>query len=90
MKEVKLKMNELLKYQTIKEIVDHNSNKNRAIVDLGLSRRQIDRLIINYKENGKSGFVHGNRSKKPVNTFHKLISDNIILLYNTKYQDFNF
>ncbi len=83
-------MNELEKYNVIKELVDHKGNKKRASLKLNLSVRQIDRLIIKYKEKGKSGFIHGNRSKKPVNTIDKTISDNIILLYNTKYYDFNF
>ena len=90
MKEVKLRMNEQEKYEVIKELVDHNGNKNRASKKLGISRRQIDRLIIIYKEKGKSGFIHGNRSKKPVNTLDKSISEDIILLYRNKYYDFNF
>ena len=67
-------MNELEKYKVIKELVDHNGNKNRASKKLGLSRRQIDRLIIIYKEKGKSGFVHGKKKKKPANTLYKSIS----------------
>lgn len=83
-------MNELIKYGVIKELVDHNGNKNRASEKLGISRRQIDRLIITYKEKGKSGFVHGNRGKCPIKTLDKSISDDIILLYKNKYQDWNF
>ena len=64
MRKVELRMNELLKYETIKELIDHNGNKNRAAQKLGISRRQVDRLIIIYKEKGKSGFVHGNRGHK--------------------------
>ena len=90
MRKVELRMNEQEKYEVIKELVDHNGNKNRASKKLGLSRRQIDRLIIIYKEKGKSGFVHGNRSKKPIHTKDKSISEDIILLYKTKYYDFNF
>lgn len=90
MKEVKLRMNEQQKYETIKELVDHNGNKNRASKKLGISRRQVDRLIIKYKESGKNAFVHGNRSKKPVNALDKSLSNEIILLYTTKYQDWNF
>ena len=90
MRKVELKMNEKEKYEIIKELVDHNGNKNRASQKLGLSRRQINRLIIIYKEKGKSGFIHGNRSKKPVNTLDKSISEDIILLYKNKYYDFNF
>ena len=90
MKEVKLKMNEELKYKIIKEVVDHKLSKERASLILGISIRQVNRLVIIYKEKGKSGFVHGNRSKKPANTMDKSISDDIILLYKTKYQDWNF
>lgn len=90
MRKVELRMNEQEKYNVIKELVDHNGNKNRASKKLGLSRRQIDRLIIIYKEKGKSGFVHGNRGKCPTKTLDKSISNDIVLLYKTKYQGFNF
>ena len=90
MRKVELRMNEQEKYEVIKELVDHNGNKNRAGKKLGISRRQIDRLIIIYKEKGKAGFVHGNRTRKPVNALDKSISEDIILLYKTKYYDFNF
>ena len=90
MRKVELRMNEKIKYEVIKELVDHNGNKNRAAKKLGLSRRQIDRLIIKYKEKGKSAFVHGNRSRKPKSTLDKSISEDIILLYRNKYQGWNF
>ena len=90
MRKVELRMNEQEKYEVIKELVDHGGNKNRACKKLGISRRQVDRLIIIYKEKGKSGFVHGNRSRKPITTLDKSISEDIILLYNNKYQGFNF
>ena len=47
-------MKEQNKYEVIKEIVDHKDNKNRAKEKLGLSIRQINRLIKIYKEKGKS------------------------------------
>lgn len=83
-------MNEQEKYEVIKELVDHKGNKNRACERLGLSKRQVNRLIIIYKEKGKSGFVHGNRARKPVSTLDKSVSEDIILLYKNKYQDWNF
>ena len=90
MRKVELRMNEQEKYEVIKELVDHNGNKNRASKKLGISRRQVDRLIIKYKEKGKSGFVHGNRGHIPTKTLDKSISEDIILLYKNKYQDWNF
>ena len=90
MRKVELKMNEQEKYEVIKELVDHNGNKNRASNKLGISRRQIDRLIIKYKEGGKSAFVHGNRGHVPDKTWDKSLSEDIITLYKNKYYDFNF
>ena len=90
MRKVELRMNEQKKYEVIKELVNHKGNKNRVAIELGITRRQVDRLVNIYKEKGKSGFVHGNRSKKPKHTIDKRISEDIILLYRSKYQDFNF
>lgn len=90
MRKVELRMNELEKYNIIKTLVDHNGNKNTAAIKLHLSRRQIDRLIIKYKETGKSSFVHGNRGHIPTTALDKSISRNIILLYQNKYYDCNF
>ena len=82
-----LLLNELKKYDVIKELVDHNGNKKRAALKLGITERQVNRLIIKYKERGKQGFIHGNRDRKPATTLDKSLSENIILLYNTKYQE---
>jgi len=46
-------MNEYHKYSIIKNLVDNGGNKNNAAIKLNLSRRQINRLIIKYKEKGK-------------------------------------
>ena len=90
MKEVKLRMKEMEKYNVIKDFVEHGGNKNRVALKLGITRHQVNVLIRKYKEKGKSGFVHGNRSKKPAKTLDKHFSEDIILLYRNKYQGFNF
>lgn len=54
MRKVNLRMKELNKYEVIKEVVDHGGNKKRAAQKLGLTVRQINRLIKIYKEKGKS------------------------------------
>ncbi len=90
MRKVELRMKEQKKYEVIKELVDHKGNKTRASIELGISKRQVNRLINIYKEKGKSGFVHGNRGHIPTKALDKSISENIILLYKNKYYDFNF
>ena len=55
-----------------------------------LTLRHVNRLIILYKEKGKSGFVHGNRSRKPAKTLDSSLVNRVLFLYQTKYQGFNF
>ena len=90
MRKVELRMNEQAKYETIKEYVDHGGNKERVAHKLGISPRQVNRLIKIYKDKGKAGFVHGNRNRQPVNTLHRELTDKIVDLYSRKYQGFNF
>lgn len=53
-----------------------------------LSQKSIKILILRKRgiyEKSISGFVHGNRSRKPISTLDKSISDDIIILYKNKY-----
>lgn len=96
MRKVELRMNEEFKYQETKKLVENNGNKLRVAEKLGISVRQVNRLIIVYKEKGKEGFIHGNRSKTPVNKKAETLSNKIITLYIEKYKsesknvEFNF
>lgn len=90
MKRIELKMKENKKYETIKKLVETNGNKKRAMVELGLTIRQINRLIAGYKAHGKAFFVHGNRGKEPANKIDFDTKQKIIELYNSKYFDCNF
>ena len=65
MRKVNLRMNEKYKYDVIKKLVDNNGNKKRAALELNCTIRTIDRLIIKYKLEGKAGFIHKNRERKP-------------------------
>jgi len=85
----KLRMNELRKYHIIKKLVETKGNKKRAAIQLDVTERQINRLIILYKEKGKQAFIHGNRSREPMNKKDVSFSNNIIRLYMDKYQGFN-
>ena len=89
-RKVELKINEQRKYKLIRKLVEYEENKKRVALKLGITIRQDNCLIIIYKEKSKSGFVHDNRGKCPTKTLDKSISEDIILLYKNKYQDFNF
>lgn len=83
-------MDEQKKYEIIKKLADSHGNKNRAAITLGITRRQVDRLIVAYKEKGKAAFVHGNRGRKPAITTPDEIRNTVVNLYRTKYYEANF
>ncbi len=78
MRKVELRMNEQRKYEEIKNLVNYGENKKRVALELGISVRQVNRLIIIYKEKGKSGFIHSNRGKCPTKTLDKSFSENTL------------
>lgn len=88
-RKVELRVNEQMKYEVIKELVDTNGNKHRAAMTLGCTVRTVNRLIQRYKENGKEAFVHGNRNRKPACTVPDTVRNDILCLYDTKYEGAN-
>jgi transposase len=83
-------MNGEKRYQTIKDLVDHDGNKDRAAITLGCSRRSIDRYVAGYREKGKEFFVHGNSGRKPATALGEGLKGEITELYMSKYYDANF
>ena len=83
-------MDEQKKYEVIKRLVDENGNKDRAALTLGITKRQVYRLIKVYHEKGKEGFIHGNRGRKPVSTIPDATRNLVLDLYKTKYYEANF
>lgn len=86
---VKLNMFEEKKYKVIKRVSNGQQSKERAEVELDLSRRQINRLVNKYRERGKTAFLHGNTNRKPATTISLKIKRRILKLYRTKYESFN-
>ena len=87
---IDLNMDEQRKYDVIKKLADSQGNKDRAAMTLGISRRQVDRLVAAYKAKGKAAFVHGNRGRKPAITIPAGVRNSVVDLYRTKYFGANF
>lgn len=83
-------MDEQRKYEVIKKLVDEDGNKDRAAMNLGVTKRHINRLINRYKQKGKAAFVHGNRGRKPITTVPDDTRKVVVDLYRTKYYGANF
>lgn len=85
-----LTMNEKTKYDTIKAVVNERKTIERAQVELGLSRKQIKRLMDTYNDKGRKGFRHGNAKHPPSTTISPQVRKEVVRLYQNKYNDFNF
>lgn len=83
-------MDEQKKYEVIKRLVEENGNNRRAALNLGITKRQVYRLIKVYREKGKAGFIHGNRGRKSHAAIPDVTRKLILDLYKTKYYEANF
>lgn len=90
MRKVELRMNETYKYEIIKKIYETEGNKKAASIKLKCSVRTVNRLLVKYKKEGKSSFIHGNRGKKPCTTINAQLKQEVIDLYIKSYSDTNF
>ena len=78
------------KYETIEKLVNCKISRKEAREILGLSSKQITRLIDVFKEQGKNGFIHKNRGKTSYNKKVFYVIEDIKNLYLTEYYDYNF
>src|SRR3990170_3794085 len=62
---------------------------DEAAAFLGLSVRQVRRLLDRYRLDGAAAFVHGNRGRIPVNRLDHAVRTRIIELATTTYAGFN-
>jgi transposase len=80
-------MKEQKKYEAIKSLVEHGGNKSRVVIELGVTRRTVDRMAAGYRKKGKAFFSHGNKGRTPSTTLPDKLRRDILDLYNSKYHD---
>ena len=85
-----LKEREIEKLNVIKKVFIGECTKKEASDSLGLTVRQINRLLIKFKEEGEKGFIHKNRGKESKKRISLELKQEIVDLYITEYFDYNF
>lgn len=78
------------KLSTIKKIIGGECTKKEAVEILGITVRQIDRLILKYNNDGETSFIHKSRGKESKKKLSENIREEIVNLYITEYFDYNF
>ncbi len=82
-------MNEIMRLHLLQQILDQQITGKQAAQRLGLSLRQIRRLIAVYREEGAAGLVHGNRGRTPNNRVAQAVREKIQTLAKERYADYN-
>lgn len=88
-KRVTLSMNEIRRVYVMQQIADKQITGSQGAQLLGLSLRQIRRLIAKYREQGAPGLAHGNRGRAPNNRIEEAWQARIWELAQEKYKDYN-
>lgn len=81
---------EIKKLNVIKKVFIGECTKKEASNFLGLTIRQIDRLLNKFKVEGEKGFVHKNRGKESKKKISLELKQEIVDLYIAEYYDYNF
>jgi len=87
---MELNEKEQKKYEIIEKVVNNQITKKYAENQLDLSRKQINRLITVFNNEGKEGFIHRNRGKTNQNKKDLDMIKKIEELYLAEFFDYNF
>jgi transposase len=79
---------ELREHKIINQTLEGKLTNRQAAEELDITVRQVQRLKIKVRENGVTGLVHGNRERKPNNTFLPEFVEHVIEIIKEKYYDF--
>lgn len=88
-KRVTLTVKEQKRLKVITEVDAGRIKAAEAAVLVGLSLRQVRRLVAAYRKEGAAGLAHGNRGRPPVNKTPQEIRYRIMELTRGPYHDYN-
>ena len=76
--------------ETIKKVISKELTQKEAALKLGITDRQVRRIITRYKDIGKDAFVHKNLNNQNAKKIPDDISTEIINDYLTNFSDYGF
>ncbi|MEM5382648.1 helix-turn-helix domain-containing protein [Paraburkholderia phymatum] len=85
---ITMTMRELDRYKVIQDVADGVLRLWRAAERLGLTTRQIRRLVGRLREHGPGGLVSGRRSKPSNNRLDTATADRVLAIIRERYADF--
>jgi transposase len=85
---IMVKAEELKRYQVVGKIFDKNINQQEAASLLGITDRQVRRLVRRVRFEGERGVVHRGRGRKGRRRIAEVVRVRILDLYRERYQGF--
>ncbi len=86
---ISLNKKEQKRVLVLNQVIAGQTTAEAAAELLGLSERQVWRILAAYRKEGAAALVHGNRGRKPVNALEAGLRDRVLELAKTKYAGFN-
>ena len=88
-KKVTFSMDEIKRLDVMHKIENKRLTGKQSAKQLGLSLRQVRRLIASFREQGALGLVHGNRGRAANNRIPEEIRAQVLELAEKEYRDYN-
>lgn len=83
-----VKAEELRRYQLVGKIFDKSINQQKAAELLGVSNRQMRRIVRRVRVEGERGIAHRSRGRKGQRRISDSVRSKILALYRKRYQGF--
>ncbi len=89
MKDVTLNQREQTRLQVLNCVLEYQLPRTQAAEIMGISERQLRRILAAYRREGAAALSHGNRGRRPRNALTEEIAAAVIVLASGKYAGFN-
>jgi len=85
---IEMSMREVKRLKAVQEAIDRHITQRTAASIVGLSERQVRRLIRSVREDGDRGIIHKGRGRPSNRRTPEKVRDKAVSLYKRKYHDF--
>ena len=80
---------EQARLQVLNSVLEYQLPTTQAAEVLGISERQVRRILAAYRREGAAALVHGNRGRQPRNAVPQETASAVVMLASGKYAGFN-
>jgi transposase len=86
---ITLNRDEQKRLLVLNAVLAGHSTVAEAAASLGLSLRQVRRVLAAYRKEGAAALAHGNRGRRPVHTTAREVAEQVVRLAQTTYVGYN-